>query len=154
MRKRTTDLYSLAHECGIPIDENCPEAIISMSVKLPGGMKVIGLSKFVKPTEDSPKKPYTKLECLAHELGHCMTDSFYAGYSPLEKRAKHEYRADKWAINYLIPFDALCQAVSEGNRELWQLAEYFDVGEPFVEKAIAYHEQHGNPIPQTLYSND
>lgn len=151
MRKRTADLYILAQECDIPIDENCPESIISMSVKLPDGTKVIGLSKFVKQTEDSPQKPYTKLECLAHELGHCMTDSFYAGYSPLEKRAKHEYRADKWAINYLIPFDALCQAVSEGNRELWQLAEYFDVGPSFIEKAISYHEQHGNIVPTTLY---
>ena len=135
----------------IYIDENCPEEVISMSIRYSDGFRIISLSKFEKPTEDAPKKPYTKLECFAHEMGHCITDSFYAGYSPLEKRAKHEYRADKWAINYLIPFDALCQAVSEGNCELWQLAEYFDVGEPFVEKAIAYHEQHGNSVPFNLY---
>ena len=152
MKRKTDELYSFAREYSIPVDENCPESIVSMSIRLPSGLKVIGLSKFEKPTDDEPKKPYTKLECFAHEMGHCLTDSFYVGFSPLEKRAKHEYRADKWAINYLIPFDALCQAVSEGNRELWQLAEYFDVGEPFVEKAIAYHEQHGNVVPATLYT--
>ncbi len=146
MKKTTDELYAFAREYNIPVDENCPESIVSMSVRLPSGLKVIGLSKFEKPTEDAPKQPYTKLECFAHEMGHCMTDSFYVGFSPLEKRSKHEYRAEKWAINYLIPFDALCQAVQEGNHELWQLAEYFDVGEPFIEKAITYHAQHGHVV--------
>lgn len=152
MNDRIKDLYCLADERHYYVDESCPRSIVAMSVKLRNGEKIISLSKFEKPTEDAPKQPYTKLECFAHEMGHCMTDSFYVGFSPLEKRAKHEYRADKWAINYLIPFDALCQAVQEGNHELWQLAEYFDVGEPFVEKAIAYHEQHGNVVPAALYT--
>ena len=39
----------------------------------------------------------------AHELGHCRTGSFYDIHSPYDVRAKHEYRADKWAVHELIP---------------------------------------------------
>lgn len=154
MNNRINDLYRLADERHYYIDESCPSSIVAMSVKLRNGKKIISLSKFDEPAEDEPEKPYTKLECFAHEMGHCITDSFYVGYSPLEKRAKHEYRANKWAVNYLIPFSALCKAVKEGNREIWQLAEYFDVGEPFIQKAIAYHEQHGNTVPLHFYNHD
>ena len=40
---------------------------------------------------------------LAHELGHCETGSFYNRYAKLDLRQKHENRADKWAIQHLIP---------------------------------------------------
>ena len=33
---------------------------------------------------------------LAHEAGHCITGSFYNLYAPLDRRSKHERRADKW----------------------------------------------------------
>ena len=150
---KTENLYLLAAEHGIPVDDHCPDSIISMSVKLPNGVKVIGLSPDkTYLSEESP--PYTKLECFAHEMGHCMTESFYSVWSPLETRAKHEARAHKWAANYVIPFSELRSAVSAGNRELWQLAEYFDVSPAFVEKAIQIHEQHGNVVPKEFYAND
>ena len=41
--------------------------------------------------------------CLAHELGHCETGSFYNQYAALDVRQRHENRADKWAIQHLIP---------------------------------------------------
>jgi len=138
-------LYALAEENGIPIDESCPENILSMSVRLPNGRKIIGLSKENKHTE------HTRLECIAHEMGHCMTDSFYLGYSPLELRAKHEMHADRWAVNRLIPFRSLCSAVKNGHRELWELADHFGVSPAFVEKAIKIHEQNGNTVPKELY---
>ena len=146
MNDKIENLHNLARDSLIFIDTDCPESIISMSIKFANGFKAISLSKFEKPTEDAPKQPYTKLECFAHEMGHCATDSFYTRDTSYRKRLKHEYRANKWAIDYLIPFDELSKAVNEGNRELWQLAEYFDVGEPFVEKAITYHAQHGRIV--------
>ena len=139
------ELYDLALANGIPVDENCPQALVSMSVRLPGGMKIVSL--FNGEMENN-----TKLECFAHEMGHCMTDSFYAGYSPFELRAKHENRANEWAANRLIPFDALCAAVKGGCRELWELAEYFDVSCSFVEKAIAVHKRNGCVVPPELYA--
>ena len=122
-----------------------PPEIISMSVKLPNGVKVIGISN--EPDE------YSMLEKMAHEMGHCMTDSFYAGYSPFELRAKHENTANEWAVNKIVPFGALCKAVKHGYRELWELAEYFDVSCHFIEKAIQIHQQNGQVVPLELYSD-
>lgn len=80
---------------------------------------------------------------LAHELGHCMTGSFYNVYSPCDSRQRYENRADKWAIKKLIPEDELEQAVAIGYTELWELAEYFNVTEDFVRKAVSWYK-YGN----------
>lgn len=138
------ELYVLAEENNIPIDENCPKEIISMSLKLGDGTKIIGIS-------DDEGSEYTKLERIAHEMGHCITDSFYAGYSPLELRSKHERKADCWAIRMLVPFQSLCNAVSNGCRELWELADHFDVSCQFIEKAIKLYEQSEHFVPPELY---
>lgn len=137
-------LYILAEENNIPIDETCPDSVISMSVRLGDKKKIIGLSNDERST-------YTKLERLAHEMGHCMTDSFYLGYSPFELRAKHEHRANAWAVNEIVPFPDLCEAVRNGYRELWELAEYFGVSSSFMEKAINIHERNGNVVPREFY---
>lgn len=152
MNNRIIDLYRLADERSIYVDESCPRSIVAMSVKLKDGQKIISLSDFDAERTEEDELPYTKLECFAHEMGHCETDSFYGFYSSLETRGKHEYRANKWAINYVVPFDELCRAVSKGNRELWQLAEYFDVSPEFMEKAINYHASHGDVVPKEFYS--
>lgn len=138
-------LYILAEENNIPIDEECPKDLISMSVRLSNGNKIIGLS-------NDESLVYTKLERLAHEMGHCMTDSFYVGYSPFELRAKHENKADAWATNKIVPFADLCEAVKNGIREPWQLAEHFGVSQSFIEKAINIHAHRGNTVPTELYS--
>lgn len=80
---------------------------------------------------------------MGHELGHCMTGSFYNRYSNLDCRQKHENRADKWAVLHLITADALDDAVAAGCTEIWELAEHFGVTEPFMRKAICYYV-HGN----------
>ena len=139
-------LYRLAETNNIPIDEHCPEQLISMSVRLPGGQKIIGISKGCE------NRRYTRLERIAHEMGHCMTDAFYEGYSPFEICAKEEKRADRWAVSKLVPFRSLCHAVKSGHRELWELADYFDVSEQFIEKAITVHAQNGNVVPPELYA--
>ena len=138
-------LYDLASLCGIPVDEECPEEIVSMSVKLPTDVKIVSLSN--KMSEDS-----TKLERFAHEMGHCMTDSFYAGYSPFELRVKHEKRANEWAIKHLVPFEELCEAVKSGYREIWELAEHFDVSCGFIEKTVRFYEENGQTVSPELYS--
>ncbi len=137
-------LHDLAAENNIQIDESCPPSIISMSVKLPNNLRIIGLS-------DDELTEHTRLEQFAHEMGHCMTDSFYMGYSPFELRAKHENKANEWAIKEVVPFPELCEAVRCGCRELWELAEHFNVSCGFIEKAIRIHEQNGNTVPKELY---
>ena len=80
---------------------------------------------------------------LSHELGHCITGAFYNKYSNFDCRQKHENRADKWAVLDLISADALDDAVAAGHTEIWELAEFFGVTEPFMRKALCYHV-HGN----------
>lgn len=79
--------------------------------------------------------------CLAHELGHCRTGSFYNLYSALDIRQKHENRADKWAINCLIPENELNKAISRGCHDVCSLAEHFCVTEDFVKKALKLYKK-------------
>ena len=80
-------------------------------------------------------------KCLAHELGHCMTCSFYHSTSKYEIRSRMEHRADRWAVHNLIPFSEFCKALQNGITERWQLAEYFDVTEDYIDKAARLYEE-------------
>lgn len=73
---------------------------------------------------------------MAHELGHCVTGSFYNEYSPVDNRGKCESTADRWAVKKLINKDELLKQLKNG-MEVWDLAEYFNVTEDFIRKA--YH---------------
>jgi len=77
---------------------------------------------------------------LAHEIGHCVTGAFYNRFSPNDIRQRYENRADRWAINELIPENKLIEAIETGHTEPWDLAEYFNVTQPFIEKAIGYYQ--------------
>ena len=76
---------------------------------------------------------------LAHELGHCKTGAFYNRWATCDIRQKYEHRADKWAIEKMIPIDALYDAIADGHTELWDLAEKFCVTETFMKKAVCWY---------------
>lgn len=78
---------------------------------------------------------------LSHELGHCMTGSFYNRYSKLNDVEQKEHRADTWAVNKIIPFQKLEYAFQNGIVEVWELAEYFNVTEEFIYKSLAVYEE-------------
>ena len=82
---------------------------------------------------DSSKKERVH---IAHELGHCVTGSFYNEYSPVDNRGKCEAAADRWAVKKLINKDELIKQLKSG-MDVWDLAEYFNVTEDFIKKA--YH---------------
>lgn len=77
---------------------------------------------------------------LAHELGHCVTGSFYNRWALQDVRQKHEHRADKWAIEHTIPEQELNEAVRNGHTDVWDLAEHFGVTEDFIRKAICWYK--------------
>ena len=79
----------------------------------------------------------------AHELGHCIRYAFYTKDAPSYIIKRNENKADKWAIKKLVPKDELERAVASGCTEPWELAEYFDVTEEFMIKAVWYY-QNGN----------
>lgn len=76
---------------------------------------------------------------LAHELGHCLYGGFYSSTTPLYTREKHEYKANVWAVKFLVPWDELHEAVHNGITEPWELAEYFSVTEAFINLALEYY---------------
>ena len=54
--------------------------------------------------------------------------------------AKSEHKAEKWAIKKLVPEDELQNAFKQGIVEPWNLAEYFNVTEDFIIKAVNYYK--------------
>lgn len=136
---RNVELDNIAEQEGILILEtHCPESG-SMSLMTDCGNCYIGI--------DSKNK--TEQEIIvhkAHELGHCVTGSFYNRYSKFDLISRHEYRADKWAIKKLIPEEELIEAFEQGYTESWQIADYFDLPEKFIRKACKFYGYYNGPI--------
>lgn len=127
------ELYEYAEVNQIDVDWIPMARAASLSVPLGDGECAIAI--------DPWKMESVELEsvCLAHELGHCKTGSFYNRYAARDVRQKHENRADKWAIEKLIPKDELERAIASGLTEPWDLAERFGVTIPFMQKAICWY---------------
>ena len=136
-------LYDFAKQQNIevipfPMDENG-----SMSVQMDNGACIIGMDDRVQDGATLERVH------LSHELGHCVTGSFYSIHTAIDCRQRHENKADKWAIQALIPVAALDAAIAGGCTEFWELAERFDVTEEFIRKAVCYYV-HGN-VAAELY---
>ena len=129
-------LYDLAGRNQIPVFRRSLPLCKSMSVQV-GGSCAIAMDPTVCDT-GSVERTH-----LSHELGHCLTGSFYNQYSHHDLRRRHENRADKWAICELIPAYKLDEAIADGHTEMCDLAEHFGVTEDFMRKAVTYHV-HGN----------
>ena len=95
----------------------------------------VGINPFMIETESQER------EYLAHELGHCQTGAFYTCYSPLQVKGQQEHRAFLWQIKKLIPRNEFESALKNGIIELWELAEYFEVSEDLMKKAVNYYSQ-------------
>lgn len=76
---------------------------------------------------------------MLHESGHYATGTTHAVSSPFELVERHEYRADKWAVERLLTAEELDEAVAGGCSEMWELAEYFGVPEEFMRKAVCWY---------------
>ena len=87
---------------------------------------------------------------LGHELGHCVTGSFYNIHAAVDCRRRHENKADKWAVRTLIPVEELDDAIAEGCTEVWELAERFGVTEEFIRKTVCYYV-HGNMAAELYF---
>ena len=137
------NLYDLAKQQNIEVLSYSMPRNESMSVMLEDGRCFVGMDDSVR---DGGVRERVH---LSHELGHCVTGSFYNIYATIDHRQRHENRADKWAIQALIPVEALDSAIAEGCTEVWELAERFQVTEDFVRKAVCFYV-HGN-LAEELY---
>ena len=134
--KQLKQLYGFAEKRGIEVCSLPLPQTGSMSLRSPQGGCYIALDPQL-PSETAERVH------LSHELGHCVTGSFYCRQAPQDLRQRHENRADKWAIRKLIPAAELDDAVAAGHTQLWDLAEYFGVTEAFMRKAVSLYT-HGN----------
>lgn len=128
------ELYKSAAEFDIPV--------LALEIPESGSMSLqtehrcyIGMDYHVLEDEASERIH------LAHELGHCVTGSFYNQWAALDVRQKHENRANRWAYRKLIPQDKLETAIKKGITAPWELADYFGVTEPFLQEAVRYYQQ-------------
>ena len=153
------ELISLAGKNNIFLDFTCPKSVVAMSMRMKDGTKVISL-----PPEDigpiGRTIGPTVLECFAHEMGHCLTDSFYSLYSLFDINADHtdaENKADAWAINFLMKLEDILLFIILDRKTKRKLARHFNVGEEFVEKALQYYKNmNGTPsgIPESKKTLD
>ena len=136
-------LYDFAQQQNIEVIPFSMPENGSMSIMLDNGACVIGMDDSIKDG-DAQERVH-----LGHEIGHCITGSFYNIHAAMDLRQRHENRANKWAIQALIPVEDLDDAVAEGCHEIWELAERFGVTEDFIRKTLCYYV-HGN-VAAELY---
>ena len=130
-------LYDLAQQNNIRVRNFPLPEFGSLSIQTDDGDCYIGIDV---ETQDGNVQERVH---IGHELGHCLTGSFYSIHTAVDSRQRHENRADKWAVKQLIPVDDLDAAVANGCSEIWELAEHFGVTEQFMQKAVCYYV-HGN----------
>ena len=136
-------LYAFAKQQNIEVLSFSMPQNESMSVMLEDGRCFVGMDDSVR---DGGVRERVH---LSHELGHCATGSFYNIHAAIDHRQRHENRANKWAIQALIPVEELDDAIAAGCTEVWELAERFQVTEDFIRRAVCFYV-HGN-VAEELY---
>ena len=136
-------LYDLAEQENIPVLTFPLPETGSMSVMSDGGQCCVGMDPSLRDGGVEERVH------LSHELGHCLTGSFYNIYAAADSRQRHENRANKWAIRALIPVEELDDAIALGCTEVWELADRFQVTEDFIRKTVCLYV-HGN-VAAELY---
>ena len=125
---RLTDLYRKAEELDIRVIQ-FPMASLR-AVSTPDNFIGIDPDKL----EDREE-----LVCLAHEMGHCATGSFYTSDATMLDRTRQEQRADRWAIRQLVPLEELKNLLRSGVDRWDEAAEHFQVTDEFMRKAVAFY---------------
>lgn len=89
---------------------------------------------------DKRKCPTSRKErtVLVHEAGHYISGAFYKAYSEYQVREQAEQRAFAASVEKYLPVNKIRKAMRAGNTEIWQLAEYFNLDEEYIEKALHY----------------
>jgi Zn-dependent peptidase ImmA (M78 family) len=80
---------------------------------------------------------------LAEEIGHArLSVGNILDQTEIENQ-KQEHTARGWAYEHLIPVEHIRFAMQDGYSELWEIAEYIDISEPFLIEAIAHYKSKG-----------
>lgn len=111
------------------------------------GIKSISLEYnnklFINIDESKFETDREKRVCLAHEIGHCVSGTLYTINHSNLYRGSAEYRADYRAAKLLVPIDELKNCVAKGLTEKYELADYFNITEEFVERVLYIYRNKG-----------
>ncbi len=134
--KTTEEMYDLLYQKGISVYHAGAVPAPAVTIGEHGRYAV-----FLNPAylEDSALEN----DVLAHEMGHIMTGATHRVDSPADLVERHEEKAARWAVRTLIPWQELREAVHTGTDTVWELAEYFNVPEKLVRKALEYYSARG-----------
>lgn len=78
---------------------------------------------------------------LLHEEGHFATGTFYQLDSPFTLRQHQENVADRYVFETHFPPGRVRAAMAAGFTEPWQLAEYFDLPQSYVEQMLRWYTE-------------
>ena len=125
-------LYKLAEDRGVHVmDFSLPE---NKAVTIDMGKECfVGVDPEVFGRECEEKV------VLAHEMGHIATGGLYSVEADKTSRKKQEARAEKWAIERLVPKEALKDAIKNGCQDVQSLAEHFGVTEEYMSQVLVYY---------------
>ena len=125
-------LYDIAADRNIEIDDFPLKKLRAVSIS--EGWIAIDRRKFASDTD---------YKCaLAHEIGHCVTDSFYNLHTSVPVKELIERQANRYAAELLVPFSKLVHAVHcLGIMVSRTLAQMFDVTLEFIKMVLDLYEQ-------------
>ncbi len=126
------------------IDQECLEVI---DTKLPG-TKLKGLYIDGTIVMDTSIETESEYRCvLSEELGHHYTsDGNIIDYKSIESQ-RQEDRANRWALNEILPLEAFVEAYNHGCRNKFEIADFLFITEDFLEKAVNhYKSKHGGYV--------
>ena len=130
--ERLNELYQSLDDCGVLFFEEKLPFSDALVIEVDG---IYGLF-----TDHSQYQSLSEeLVSIAHECGHVFTGSLHN----LDNRNKlvnqDECRANRWAIKKLLPFGKIQDALRLGYTTIYDLADYFNLTEAFVQMAVDYY---------------
>lgn len=123
------EIYQDCNKNGIDIDYYPMKR--AKALAFPDGWIVVDVDKIENSVEEK--------EVIAHEEAHIVGGYFYNVYSNCDIKSRQERKAFVATIKKLVPLNELKEAVRCGITEHWELAEYFDVSDKFMLKAMEYY---------------
>ena len=128
-------MFVLAEKSGVDVLYwNFKKPYEAVYLTIPGCPPVIGLCQSLLNSRAHFRSVF------AEELGHHFTSAGTNALKPhfhfVDKLlySRDEYRAMKWAVDYLIPEKELGYAINEkGLTDVWQLKDYFCVDEEMID---------------------
>ena len=78
---------------------------------------------------------------MPKSYGHYYTNTLYNINFTDEEIRKREYRATKWALKTLVPYNKLKDLYNKGVRYSYEFAEELGVTEDLVNKAYNYYKE-------------